>query len=448
MFKRKIENELIEWKESLKVKKKAFVLKGMRQIGKTFIVKKFAIENYKNVIYINFKVDLNLKKAFAGDLQVREIISSLSILNPKFKFIPNETVIILDEIQECSGARASIKPFMEDGRFDIIATGSLLGIKGYNKNYHGGVAVGFEHSVYMTAMDFEEFLWAKGIDIETLNYLYDCLKNKKRINDAVHTAMLKYFKEYICVGGMPAVVDVFVKTDDYRLVRNEQRDIIESFKDDFAKHLNENEEEVIDQSLSMKINRVFDSIPSQLSKENKKFFYSMLESKGTSKKYDPAIWWLKEYGLVEYCHNLNTLELPLEGNKIDNIFKLYLTDTGLFISMLDENIVSDIMFGNMGIYKGVIYENIVADALIKNKLPLYYFSKDSGLEIDFVERYEGNITLIEVKARNGNAKSARTILNDKIKYPNVNNLIKLCDANISFSENVLTLPYYLAYIIR
>lgn len=420
----------------------------MRQTGKTFIVKKFANENYNNVVYINFKVDLNMKKTFESDLNVSQIVSNLSILNSRFKFIPNETVIIFDEIQECSGARASIKPFMEDGRYDIIATGSLLGIKGYNKNYHGGVSVGFEHIVYMTAMDFEEFLWAKGINEETLNYLYDCFKTKNRINEAVHIAMLKYFKEYICVGGMPAVVDVFLKTNDYKMVRSEQRDILEGYKDDFAKHLNEDEEEVIDRTLLMKINKVYSSILNQLSKENKKFVYSMLETKGTSKKYDPAIWWLKEYGLIEYCYNLTRLELPLEGNKIDNIFKLYLTDTGLFVSMLDDNALRDIMFGNMGIYKGVIYENIVADALIKNKIPLYYFAKDSGLEIDFIVRYKEEVTLIEVKARNGNTKSSRTVLNDNIKYPSANYLIKLCDSNISLQDNVLTLPYYLTYMIK
>lgn len=204
------------------------MLKGLHKIGKTFIVKKFANENYKNVVYINFKLELNLKKAFEGSLQVNNIIRNLKILNPSFKFEENKTVIILDEIQECSGARASIKPFMEDGRFDIIATGSLLGIKGYNKKYHGGVSVGFEHTVYMYSMDFEEFLWAKGIPQETLTYLEECYNNKTKINEAVHETMHKYFIEYICVGGMPAVVDAFLKTDDFTYVRNEQKDILES----------------------------------------------------------------------------------------------------------------------------------------------------------------------------------------------------------------------------
>lgn len=448
MFKRKIENDLIEWKESLKIKKKAFILKGMRQIGKTTAIKEFASKNYNNIIYINFKVDLDLKDAFINDLRPENIIRILNLLRPEFNFIPNKTVIIFDEIQECSGARASIKPFMEDGKFDIIASGSLLGIKGYNQKYKGGVSVGYEHTVYMRSMDFEEYLRAKGINQDITNMLHDSFTNKKQLNPIVHKKMLDYFKEYICVGGMPAVVDTFIKTNSFIQARKEQRDILNDFRDDFAKHLNENEEEVVDKTLLARINKVFDSIPSQLAKENKKFVYSNLEKKATSEKFDPAIEWLHDYGLVEYCYNLSSLDYPLEGNKIYNIFKLYISDTGLFISMLDDNSMSNIILGNMGIYKGVIYENIIADAFIKNKIPLYYFSKNSGLEIDFIIRYQENISLIEVKARNGNTKSANTVLNDKIKYPNVTNLIKLCESNISYSENKFIIPYYLAFMIK
>ncbi len=448
MFKRKIEKDLIEWKESLKIKKKAFILKGMRQIGKTTAIKEFASKNYKYVVYINFKVDLDLKDAFSNDLNPENIIRILNLLRPDFKFIPNETCIIFDEIQECSGARASIKPFMEEGKYDVIASGSLLGIKGYNKKYQGGVSVGFEHTVFMKSMDFEEYLWAKGINEDIISILYDAFNNKKPINPIIHKKMLEYFKEYICIGGMPAVVDTFLKTNSFIEARNEQRDILNDFKDDFAKHLNEFEEEEIDKSLLTKINRVFDSIPSQLAKENKKFVYSSLEKKATSEKYDPAIQWLHDYGLVEYCYNLSSLDYPLEGNKIYNIFKLYIADTGLFISMLDDDTMSNIILGDLGIYKGVIFENIVADAFIKNKIPLYYFSKSSGLEIDFIIRYSKSISLIEVKARNGNTKSANTVLSNKIKYPNVNYLIKLCESNISYIDNKLTIPYYLAFLIR
>ncbi len=217
-------------------------------------------------------------------MEPNKIISILNLLKPELKFIPFETVIVFDEIQECSGARASIKPFMEEGKYDIIASGSLLGIKGYNKKYKGGVSVGFEHTVYMKSMDFEEYLWAKGINETALNALYDCFYNKKPISNVIHNKMLEYFKEYICIGGMPAVVDMFLKTNSFEKARKEQRDILESFKDDFAKRLNEDEEEVVDSTLLARINKVYNSIPSQLAKENKKFVYSKLEKKATSEK--------------------------------------------------------------------------------------------------------------------------------------------------------------------
>ncbi len=448
MFKRKIEQDLIDWKESLKIKKKAFLLKGMRQVGKTTVIKDFASKNYKNVVYINFKVDMNLKQAFSDNLEPSNIIQVLNLLKPDFKFIPNETVLIFDEIQECAGARASIKPFMEEGKYDIIASGSLLGIKGYNKKYQGGVSVGFEHTVYMKSMDFEEYLWAKGVNEDVLNLLRKNFEERIPINPVIHKKILEYFKEYICIGGMPAVVDIFLKTNSFVEARKEQRDILNDFKDDFAKHLNEYGEEVVDSSLLARINKVYDSIPSQLAKENKKFVYSKLEKKATSQKFGPAIDWLHDYGLVEYCYNLSCLESPLEGNKISNVFKLYVSDTGLFVSMLDDDSMSQILFGDMGIYKGVIYENIVADAFIKNRIPLYYFSKDTGLEIDFIIKYKTNITLIEVKATNGNTKSSKIVLNDKTKYPDVNYMIKLCEANINSTENQLTIPYYLAFLIK
>lgn len=448
MFKRKLEQELIEWKKSLSVKRKAFLLKGMRQVGKTTLIKNFTSQNYENVVYINFKIDLNLKQAFSTDLNPANIIQLLNLLRPDFVFIPNKTVIILDEIQECAGARASIKPFMEEGKYDIIASGSLLGIRGYNKHYQGGVAVGFEHTVYMKSMDFEEFLWAKGVSEDILNVVRKSFSDHTSINPVIHTKLLQYFKEYICIGGMPSVVDTFLKTNSFIEARKEQRDILNSFKDDFAKHLNEYDQEVVDSTLLAKINKVYNSIPSQLAKENKKFFYSKLEKKATSSKYDPAIEWLHDYGLVEYCYNLSCLESPLEGNKISNIFKLYVSDTGLFVSMLDDDTMSNIIFGNMSMYKGAIFENIVADAFIKNNIPLYYFSKDSGLEIDFIIKYDLKICLIEVKATNGNTKSSNTVLNDKSKYPNVSYLLKLCESNICSKEHELILPYYLAFLIK
>ena len=447
MFKRKVEEELSKWKENLKFRKKAFVLKGLRQVGKTFIVRKFAFENYKNVIYINFKVEGDMKKCFENNLSVNEVIMNISSKKTNIKFVPNETVLILDEIQECSGARAAIKPFMEDGRFDIIATGSLLGIKGYNSKYSGGVSIGYEHTVYMKSMDFEEFLWAKGIGVEIIDYLKNCFTDRKMIDPSIHESMLRYFREYICVGGLPAVVKIFVQTNDMNQVLQEQRDIIEGYKDDFAKHLDENENEKINKELLGKINRLFSSIPSQLAKENKKFMVSKIDKKSSLEKYDEAIQWLIDYGLITLCYNLTSPNLPLSGNKINNIFKMYMSDTGLLVACLDEGTSGEILLNDLGIYKGAIYENIVADAFYKNNRELYYYSKESGLEIDFVIKYKKEVYLVEVKSKNGNTKSAKTILSNKDKYNEVEGLIRLKECNIGEENNILSIPYYLSFLL-
>lgn len=444
MFKRKIISEFEDWKNS-NGRKKALVVKGLRQIGKTFSVKEFAKVNYKNVVYINFKENESAKKIFDSDLNVNRIIIDLSALIPNSHFEEGNTVIIFDEIQECANARSSIKPFCEDGRFDIIATGSLLGIKGYNKKKSKGVPTGFERIVYMKPMDFEEFLWAKGIGEDVVNYLRECFETKTPVSEATHLAMLRYFKEYICVGGLPYIVDRFISTNNMNIVWQEQRDIIEEYKDDFGKHLDENENEEIDLALLGRINRVFDSIPAQLAKENKKFVFSALEKKGRSEKYFPAIQWLCDFGIINLCYNLNNISEPLEGNKIDNIFKIYIQDSGLFVSMLDRDCASKILSGQLGLYKGSIFENIIADSFSKQDKKLYYFHKDSGLEIDFVSKIKDEISLVEVKATTGNTKSANTVL--KNPQYDVNICYKLSENNIGVVDNKITIPYYMAFLL-
>ncbi|MCI6316674.1 MAG: ATP-binding protein [Spirochaetia bacterium] len=445
MFKRKIMAEFEAWKNS-SGRKKALVVKGLRQIGKTYSVREFAKANYENIVYVNFKENESAKKIFDADLNVNRIIIDLSALIPGIHFVEGKTVIIFDEIQECANARSSIKPFCEDGRFDIIATGSLLGIKGYNKKKSKGVPTGFERIVYMKPMDFEEFLWAKGIGEDVIQYLRDCYKNKTPVSDATHQAMLRYFKEYICVGGLPYIVDQFISTNDMNVVWQEQHDIIEEYKDDFGKHLDENENEEIDLALLARINRVFESIPAQLAKENKKFVFSALEKKARTENYLPAIQWLCDFGIITLCHNLNNITDPLEGNKIDNIFKIYMQDSGLFISMLDRDCASKILLGELGCYKGAIFENIIADSFSKQDRKLYYFHKDSGLEIDFVSKVNNDISLIEVKATTGNTKSAKTVL--KNSQYDVNVCYKLSENNIGIAENIITIPYYMTFLLK
>ncbi len=446
MFRRKITDELIKWKNSTG-KRKALVIKGMRQIGKTFIARAFAEENYENVIYINFKDNESAKRIFDGDFAVDRITLDISAIIPGAHFIPGKSVIIFDEVQECSNARASIKAFMLDGRYDIICTGSLLGIKGYNRKKGRGIPTGFEHIIYMKPMDFEEFLWAKGVNEAVLSEVKACFTEHRAISETIHSSMLRYFREYMCVGGMPYVVDRFLSTNDMSIVLEEQRDILEEFKDDFGKHLDENENEETDLALLGRINRVFDSIPAQLAKENKKFTYSMLEKKGRSENYQAAIQWLYDAGIVNICNNLTNLSLPLAGNRIDNVFKIYMQDTGLFVSMLEEGTSGRILSGDLGMYKGAMYENIIADAFSKLGRSLYYFHKDSGLEIDFITTIETETALIEVKATTGNTKSANTILKNKDQY-GVNRLIKLSENNVGLEGEKLTIPYYMVYLLK
>ena len=445
MFKRKILKEFEKWMNG-GGKKKALVVKGMRQIGKTSSVLEFARSHYKHVVYVNFKENDSARRIFDGDFNVNRMTIDLSALLPDARFEPKKTVIIFDEIQECANARASIKPFMEDGRYDVICTGSLLGIKGYNKKKGKGVPTGFERIIYMKPMDFEEFLWAKGIDEKVIDYLKECFRNKKTVSEATHNVMLRYFREYLCVGGLPYVVSRFVETNDMNVVWQEQQDILEEYKDDFGKHLDEDENEEVDRTLLGRINRVFDSIPAQLAKENKKFTYSSLEKKGRSEAYQNAIQWLYDCGIINLCHNLTNISTPLDGYKIENAFKIYVQDSGLFVAMLEKGCAAKILSGDLGFYKGAIYENIVADCFSKQGRNLYYFRKDSGLEIDFVETIAGETALIEVKATSGQAKSAKTVLQNE-NYE-VNICYKFSENNVGVVGKIVTLPYYMTIFLE
>lgn len=445
MFKRKIYDSMSDWKND-EHKHSALVIKGLRQVGKTYIVTKFAKENYKNIVYIDFKSNPRIKRIFDDDLDVNTLVRSISASIPNVTFAPHNTVIVFDEIQECSNARSSIKQFVEDGRFDVICTGSLLGIRGYNEKRNRDVPVGFEHTLYMKSMDFEEFLWAKGISKEITDYLEDCCIEEKPVDDAVHRNMIRYFREYICVGGLPRVVKTYLETNDFNKVYKEQRNLLENYRDDFGKHLDEDENEYTDMSMLTYINSVYDSIPSQLSKENKKFQYSTIKKGGRGSQYLPAIQWLCEYGLTNRCFNLTSFHRPLEGYKEENTFKLFMQDSGLFVATLDRGSIPEILLGDLGIYKGAIYENIVADAFSKCGRNLYYYSRSGAMEIDFVTMFRGKVCLIEVKATTGNTKASKEILGNFDKYQ-VDQCIKLGEYNIGHEGSIITLPHYLAFMI-
>ncbi len=445
MLKRKIYQELLIWKNT--VNKKPLVIKGLRQVGKTYIVKKFAEENYSNVIYLDFRKNQELRSIFDHSFIVNDIISQITANIPNVNAVPYKTLIIFDEVQDCPNARSSLKYFYEDGRYDIICTGSLLGIKGYSQKSDNAVPVGYEEVVYMKPMDFEEFLWANGIPESVIDDLRLCFNECKEVLPATHVRLSDLFRKYICVGGMPEVVQSFIETGDLNRVLKLRRNILESYKDDFGRHLKDDNSLYVDEKELAAILAVFNSIPSQLAKENKKFQFSKIKEKGKNDDFRRALEWLEDAGIISRCYNLSTTELPLEGNKNEDVFKVYMQDSGLFVAMLEEGTQADIINGNLLIYKGAIYENIIADAFSKMNRKLYYFHKDSGLEIDFVTRYKGKCTLIEVKAGNSKAKSLNTVLGDYEHY-HVDSAIKIREGNIAHTENILFIPHYLAFLIQ
>ena len=439
MLQRKIERTLIKWKNT--PNHKPLIIKGCRQCGKTFSVNAFAKEYYTHVVYLNFFEHPDYKLAFEGSKQIDSIVMNLTALLPNSRFVSGQTCIILDEIQECSAARTALKFFKIDGRYDVIATGSLLGVCGYkgDETDYNSIPVGYEQHIEMFPLDFEEFLWANGINQEIIELLTKSLQERTPIPPAIHQRMRQLILEYTIVGGMPEVVNRFIATHNMSDVLEEQHSIITGYKEDMIKYA-ANEDKV-------RLRATFDSIPRQLSKENKKFQFSVIKKGARAKEYITGIQWLEDAGIIIRCRNLSITELPLEGNAIEDSFKVYMRDTGLFVSMLEEGTQFDILQGRLYGYKGAIFENLIADIFIKMGRKLYYYRKDSGLEIDFVIRYHSECVLVEVKASTGNTKSTKTILQHPDKY-HVYQAIKLGDYNIGEKDGILTLSVYMAFLLK
>lgn len=443
MLKRKIYNYLSSWKNTLG--RKPLVIKGVRQCGKTYIVRKFAEENYENVVYMNFILEPDKKSAFKGNLDVDTIILNLSALINNSRFVSGRTCIILDEIQECKEARTALKSFHMDGRFDVIATGSLLGVQGYgnrkNKGEEGedSVPVGYETIVEMHPLDFEEFLWANGIQSSIIDVIKSCFEREEAVPEGIHKAIMELLYRYVIVGGLPEVVNCFLETKNIELIYKTQQSLIAEYMEDMVKYA--------DDADKPHIRECFESIPKQLAKENKKFQYSVVKKGGRSSQYLGSLQWLEDAGIAERCYNTSIPELPLSGNAIQDCFKVYTTDIGILMGMLDYGTQADILKGNLLGYKGAIYENLMADFLCKSDQKLYYFHKDSGLEIDFLVRFKGECVLIEIKAKSGKAKSMSSILKNKHIY-HVNSGIKLGQYNVGREGDILTIPLYMGFLIQ
>ncbi len=432
MLKRKFYDYLLNWKNTKD--KECLLVKGARQIGKTYIIEQFGKENYKNYIYINFVENPRYKEIFEGALSAEEIYKKLSVYIFGVKFIEKETLIFLDEIQECPNARTALKFLALDNKYDVIASGSLLGI---NYKEVSSIPVGYERQVDMHALDFEEFLWAIGVNDMAISYVKEFFAKKEKVPFDINEKMLEYLREYIVVGGMPDVVNTFIKTNNYNEVQNAQEKIIRSYYEDMIKYAPVAEKP--------KVRKCYDSIPKQLAKENKKFQFSVVEKKSTARKYGNSLEWLLDANIIQRIYNVSTPLMPLKAYEKDDQYKVYMNDIGLLVAMYGFEMKAPILENSLkGPAKGGIYENLIADIMAKRGYKLNYYKTENGSqEIEFLITTNDGVIPIEVKAGNGASISLNTFITEFA--PNV--AYKLITGNLGVADNKTTLPLYMAMFI-
>ena len=439
MLKRDIFQELIEWKNR---KHHPLVIRGLRQIGKTFITKEFGRQFYDSVIYLDLRLNTSVHRAFAGDFDVNAMILSISSIETTARFIPGKTLLILDEIQDCPNARSSLKYWDIDGRFDVICTGSFLGVKGFRNPYIRGVSVGYEEQMTMYPLTFREFLLNTGMDEKVLEYVKKSIGQKTVVEQTIHQSMRSLYLQYLIVGGMPEAMNVFFATHDLNGVREIQRQIISSIKDDFGRYKDSNGNDKINEVLKLRAEACLNSLPAQLSKEYKKFQYSLVDAKGHSPEKADGLQYLEDVGLVVRAYNTRSLSYPLDAEKIPGEFKVFFIDTGLLVSQLGDDVPSKILTGDLGAYKGAVAENMVASAFAKDGRSLFYFHAPSGSpELDFLFERDGETVIIECKASNNRATSMKFVLANQKKYGE-HPAVKFADSNIGTTNGFTTLPLY------
>lgn len=436
LLKRKVDKFLIDWKNS--PDKKPLIIKGARQIGKTESIKNFAKNNYKSVIEINFVLQKQYKDIFDNGFEVDTIIKNISLRNPDFEFIPGETLIFFDELQDCINCATSLKSFNQDGRYDVICSGSLMGI---NYNEIESNSVGNKEDYEMYSMDFEEFLWAKGYKEEQIESLYEHMINVTPLSNTELSVMFENFKEYMVIGGMPAIVNSFIKNNNYSGTLKMQEQILKDYEEDITKYANG-----LDQG---KILNVYRKIPTFLGNENKKFQISKVEQGARSREYVGTIDWLNNAGIINVCYCMEQPELPLGGNYNPDNFRLFFRDTGLLIGSLDEEAQEDLRNNkNFNTYKGAIYENIVGDMLVKQGYKLYFYKNEKGtIEMDFFIRDKDSLIPVEVKATDGATVSLNNLIESE-KYKDIKYGIKLGYKNIGFNGKFYTFPYFLTFLLK
>ena len=427
MLNRKIVSQLESW--SKEANKKALLLKGARQVGKTTSVREFAKHHYAHFVEINFEKYPIAKQAFDGNLDAGTIISQLSIMGFG-PFVEHKTLVFFDEIQTCPNARTAIKFLVEDGRFDYIESGSLLGL-----NYAdvSSYPVGFEYSLNMYPLDFEEFLWAKGVAENAIEPLKTTLRNRQPISDFMHEQLSKYYREYLIVGGMPDVVNTYLQEADFSKTLQVQRSIVDSYRDDIAKYAG---------SEKTRAKLFFDAIPSELSKEKKRFIIADIEQRATAQKYENAAQWLIDAGIAYFSYNTHDLLLPFEQYEKRNLYKVFLLDTGLLCSMWREPIQWQVLHGDIDINEGALTENYVAAELVKKGYTLHYYDHKSRQELDFLIANDNKIDILEVKS--GNDYKHHTSLDSALQKKDITigESIVFCKFPMEKIDDIQYIPLY------
>lgn len=436
---RKVYKKLLEWKNNHH--HTCLMVLGARQVGKTYILREFGKREYKSFIEINFIRQKELKDIFNESLDAETIYKKMTAQIKDIKLLPGETLIFLDEIQNCGSARTAIKFLAEDGRFDVISSGSLLGLSYAEAGDHEveepeSIPTGYEDFITMYSMDFEEFLWAEGYGEEAISILRSYYENNEKIPQSINEKYEALFREYIVVGGMPEVVDHYTKNHDFNAVAQIQERILENYRFDISKHAKGVEK--------IKVKDCYEAIPKQLARELKKFQYTTVEKGTTRKKYSGSIRWLIDSNLVHVCYNVKEPYIPLIANAKEEQFKLYINDTGLLCAMYGfetkKLILNNTIKGNA---KGGIYENIISESLIKNGYKIYYYKPDDSHEIEFLIEKQGEVVPIEVKAGNTSSVS----LNRFINMYKPNKAYKLINGNIGVIDGKKTIPHYMVMFL-
>ncbi len=435
-LKRKIDNYLIEWKKN--ENRLPLIIKGARQIGKTNAIRNFGKNNYKTFIEINFVFQPQFKTIFEEGFEVDNIIKNITLKMPELEINEHDTLIFFDEMQECVSTATSLKAFKEDGRYDVICSGSLMGI---NYNEIESNSVGNKEDYIMRSLDFEEFLWAKGYSSEQIDDLYKHMIELMPLSNMQYNIMISNFKEYMIVGGMPAIVSEFVENKNFSGILKMQQQILLDYEEDITKYAGG-----LDKA---KILNCYRKVPVFLGNENKKFQISKIAEGARNREYVGVVEWLANAGIVNISYAMEQASLPLKGNYNPDNYRLYFADTGLLIGSLDEEVQDDLRNNeNMNTYKGALYENIVSDMLVKEGYDLYFYKNDSKkIEMDFMVRDKDSLIPVEVKANNNATISLNNLIDSNL-YKDIKYGIKLCNKNIGFNGKFYTFPYFLTFLLK